>query len=253
MKLSDFQNLTTEQLESMSVQDLKKLVSDKGKTLNKRISNIKYTKSANKSAVLSVEKSGGKFSVKGKTSKRALIAEAKREQHFMSLKSSTVSRAKAIQEAGASKVAGMTSKEYSKAKASEYKKALTDEKKAKSKTGKLTKVQKKSISKKVAEYAKRVKKEYDTNIGEAWDSFHEWKEENPAYAKSYSKEGVKQMIIEYASDMEDNDLDSLKNRFSMNVVTNSDDAIDDAVWRTVNEDISFDSGISPEQFMRMMK
>lgn len=260
MTLSDFYTLTTDQLESLDKQQLKKLVSEQGKKLNKRISNIKGNPKANKTAVRIVESSGGRFGVKGKDTKRSLIAEAKREQRFMDKKTSTVKGAVQVHEESGQKVTGMTSKQYAKSKASDFKKQKTSEKKAKSKTGKLTKAQKKSIDKQVKQIEKKAEKQYNDDIGEAWEAFHKAKEENPAYTGSYSKERVKQLVNDYAIHKSDNifgrsDFKDMKDAFNYTIFSvqhmepyyNSDD-----VWQTVDpESPLFGSGETPDQFRQV--
>lgn len=240
MKLSDFYTLTGDQLESMDVQSLKKLVSEQGQKLNKRISNIKGNPKANKAAVKSVEVSGGRFGVSGKDTKRALIAEAKREQRFMDKKTSTVKGAVKANQRSGKDVTGMTSKQYAKKKAAErIKKEKAEEVKRKGNAGKRrkqSKSQKRKWERKRREYEKEEEKKYNRFIGEAWDTFHKWKEYNPALA--YNKEKVKQAVNEYAVTMpNDREQVNIENSKLIRKIFNSveyDEAPSDLVWQTVS-------------------
>lgn len=200
MKLSDFYTLTGDQLESMDVQSLKKLVSEQGQKLNKRISNIKGNPKANKGAVKSVESSGGRFGVSGKDTKRALILEAKREQRFMDKKTSTVKGAVKANQRSGKDITGMTSKQYAKKEASKKIKKEKEEEKKRignaSKKRKQSKSQKKKWDKKRRQYEKEAEKKYNKDIGDAWEQFHKWKEECQAF--TYNKESVKKAVHEYA-------------------------------------------------------
>lgn len=239
MKLSEFETLTYKELQAMDVNDLRKLVSDQGKKLNKRISNIRYNSKASKIAANEVMESGGKFSVRGikkgtKTEKQQLIHEAKREQKFSKAKSGTVLGA-IKQKQNIQKQTGKTAQEYGKQKAKEYKKAETEKAKAKSKTGKLTKAQKKSITKKAKAVEISEKKKYDKAVGDAWDVFHKWREEHPNVA--YSKESVKAGVDEYVNEsvnfeLDPDDMDaSLHDYLDFTVI--APDELPD-VWQTVS-------------------
>lgn len=82
MTLDEFNNLTIKDLEVMSTDDIKKLVSEQGKKLNKRISRLSSSKEVVQEA-LDQHIQGHKFGVKGKN-RSQLIDEAIREQRFNS-------------------------------------------------------------------------------------------------------------------------------------------------------------------------
>lgn len=258
MKLSEFHTLTSEQLESLDTPTLKKLVSEQGKKLNKRIKNINKNPDANKSAVTGVAVSGGRFGVKDKT-RAELLNEAKREQHFMDKKTSTVKGAVKVNDEISKKAVGMTSKEYAKQKGKEYKEKAEAEKLAKSKRGKLTKSQKKSIAKMQKKIEEMAKNQFNKDIGKAWDTFHKWKEENPAYSMSYNKEEVKQSVNDYAvNPSTKKKADDLRTDFNNNVIRYQKslqaEQSQDSVWTTVDSTPFTDgSGLDPDKAMRMFK
>ena len=113
MTLEEFSNLSYADLKKLDTPTLKKLVSEKGKSLNKRIKRIEKDPEASQVSVDIVEKSGGKFKVGGKD-RKALLAEAKREQRFARGKASTVRSARKHKEELQRAGAGMTAKEYGK-------------------------------------------------------------------------------------------------------------------------------------------
>lgn len=177
MTLEEFSNLSYSDLKKLDTPTLKKLVSEKGKSLNKRIKRIEKDPEASQVSVDIVEKSGGRFKVGGKD-RKALLAEAKREQRFARGKASTVRSARHHKEALQRAGAGMTAKEYGKTQKKKYIKE--QEQKIKSKTGKApTKAQKKSIREKAKSVEAQAKKELDTKVAEYWENFHRWQEENP--------------------------------------------------------------------------
>lgn len=94
MKLSDLMKLSTSQLESMSVSDLRSSAKSAAQALNRRYVNIKYNARTSKQAVRYMEKTGGRFSLRGKSNKNALILEVKRMQTFFKKESSTVKGAR---------------------------------------------------------------------------------------------------------------------------------------------------------------
>lgn len=93
MNMTEFNNLSFQDMNKMDFDTLKKLVSQKGKSANKRLDRISGASGISKSAIREVQSSGGRFSVKGKD-KIQLIGEAKRIQTFNRSKSGTVSGAK---------------------------------------------------------------------------------------------------------------------------------------------------------------
>lgn len=200
MKLEDFTKLTADELEQLDVPTLKKLVSEQGKKLNKRISDIRYNPEAAKISVNKIMKSGGKFAVRGKDTKSELVAEAKREINFAKEKTSTVSGARAAKKEIEKAYKGETSTEYGNRKRKEFEKEETQKRTAQAKEkGRkgLTKAQRKSIKKQAKKIEKEQKKAYDKRAGEAWKDFKEWKESHPAI-KNYNKEDIKSAVEEYA-------------------------------------------------------
>lgn len=229
MTLSDFQKLTSDQLEGLTKEELKNLVSSQGKKLNKRISNIKGNPESNKSAVRSVESSGGRFGVSGKDTKRALIAEAKREQRFMSMKTSTVKGAVEVHRQSEKAVSGITAEQHARDVGRAWEESEKERKRQQGK--KITKRTEKSIKKKRKSLENEARKVFNKNIGDAWEQFHKWKEENPSF--SYSKDSVKQIVNDYAvGDSEFNDPEDLKPVFNMSVVY---DKKENQVWNTVSD------------------
>lgn len=208
MKLEEFTQLSVDELERLDVPTLKRLVSEQGKKLNKRISNIRYNPEAAKISVNKIMRSGGKFGVRGKDEKSELIDEAKREINFAKEKTSTVYGARAAKKEIEKSYKGETSEEYGKRKRKEYEKEETKKKmeqaKEKGKKG-LTKAQKKSIKKMGKKVEKAQKKIYDKRAGEAWSEFKKWKEKHPSI-EHYNKEDVKSSIEEYAKIGDDSEL-----------------------------------------------
>ena len=126
MKLSEFETLTYKELNNMDVDTLRRLASEQGKKLNKRVSHIISNKKVSHIAVDEVMSSGGRFNVRkiakgGENEKAALISEIKREQKFQKAKSGTVIGAKKLKES-IQKATGKTAREYGKEKSKEYEK-----------------------------------------------------------------------------------------------------------------------------------
>lgn len=242
MTLSEFETLTYKDLNSMNVDTLRRIASEQGKKLNKRVSNIRYNKEVSHMAVNEVMSSGGKFGVRkiakgGENEKTALISEIKREQKFQKAKSGTVKGAREQKES-IQKATGKTAREYGKEKGKEYEKKEKARLKAKSKTGKLTKAQVKRIRQQVKRVQERERKAYDNAVGEGWDVFHRWREEHPnaSYAKESIKAGVDEYVTErLESGFELDDMQvSLKNQFNSTV---EKQPTPPDVWSTVNESI----------------
>lgn len=166
MTLEEFSSLSYDDLKKLSTSDLKKLVSEKGKSLNKRIRRIKADTQASQVSVQGVEKTGGTFKVGGK-SRKQLLAEAKREQRFAKGVASTVKKARSFKEKQFETVTGKSQKEY---KESQQKEFLN-----KGKPRKFTKAEKEAARR----YAERKLKELNDKIGDYWENFHKWQEENP--------------------------------------------------------------------------
>lgn len=176
MTLNEFVGLSYQDLKKLDTDTLKKLVSEKGKSLNKRIRRIeKNPAELSQVSVATVKRSGGYFGIRGKNRKE-LLAEAKREQRFAKGKASTVSKAKAFKEKMQRAGGGMTSKEYGKKKRKEY---IEHEKKLQTKKTGRTKKSKKSLTEKADLVEKKSRQEYDKKVTEYWENFNRWKEENP--------------------------------------------------------------------------
>lgn len=245
MKLETFETLTYKELRDMSVADLRKLASEQGKKLNKRLSNLRGNKEASHIAYNEAMQSGGKFGVKkikkgSEDEKMQLISEIKREQKFQKAKSGTV-RGAIKQRKEIQKATGRTAEEYGKEKGKEYEKKEKERLIAKNKRHKLTKAQIKKIKKERKKREKEAKRQYNRTVGEAWSVFHRWREEHPAV--TYSKEGVKATVNEftvektdnYYKDMSQAQMDmALKDMFNMHVEAQPE--VPD-VWTTVNKDM----------------
>lgn len=194
MTLAEFENLTVSDLEKLDVKQLKKLVSEQGKKLNKRIKRIESKKETSKIAVNQVKESGGTFGVKGKDTKKELILEAKREQHFQKSQSGTVKGAVHLKDV-ITKTTGKSARQYGAEKGKE-----AEEEKKKEILGdsdrKLTKQEQKLIRTARKKAEKEGTDEYNDRVGKAWDRFKKWKERNPAQV--YSKEIVKNQVDEFA-------------------------------------------------------
>ena len=240
MKLSEFETLTYKELNNMDVDTLRRLASEQGKKLNKRVSNIRSNKEVSHIAVNEVMSSGGKFGVRkiakgGENEKAALISEIKREQRFQKAKSGTVIGARKQKES-IQKATGKTAREYGKEKGKEYEKKEKARLKAKSKTGKLTKAQVKRIRQQVKRIQEKERKAYDSAVGEGWDVFHRWREEHPN--ASYTKESVKAGVDEYVSeslsgDSESEDIKSNLHDLFTDMIESQPSVPD--VWSTVDE------------------
>lgn len=229
MTLSDFQILTSEQLEGMTIAELKSLVSSQGKKLNKRISHIKGNPEANQSAVRVVEVSGGRFGVSGKETKRALISEAKREQKFMNMKTSTVRGAMKVHEQSEKAVVGITARQYAQNAGKAWEESEKERLRQQGK--KMTKRTQKSISRKKKLLEKKAKKVFNKKIGDAWEQFHKWKEENSSF--TYSKDSVKQIVNDYAvGESVVNIPEDLKPVFNISVIYDKEK---NQVWNTVSD------------------
>lgn len=194
MTLQEFESLTVSDLEKLDVKQLKTLVSEQGKKLNKRIRRIESRKDTSKIAVGQVKESGGTFGVKGKDTKKELILEAKREQHFQKSQSGTVKGSIALKEQ-ITRTTGKSARQYGAEKRSQ-----AEEEKKKEILGdssrKLTKQEKKLIATAGKKAEKEGTEEYNDRVGEAWKRFKRWKEKNPAQV--YAKEIVKNQVDEYA-------------------------------------------------------
>lgn len=196
MKLAEFQNLTSEDLEKMDFKDLKHLVSEQGKKLNKRYENIKSDVRSFHGATKNVSESGGRFGVHGAATKKELILEAKREQAFNKSKGSTVKEARAIKE-DITKETGKTAREYGKEKAQKRKETLTKRVKARNKGKELSKSQKQKIARESKKAGIRAENNYNERVDAAWSRFKQWHEKNPAL--SYNKNAVKSQVDAYAT------------------------------------------------------
>lgn len=173
MTLNEFAGLSYQDLKKLDTDTLKKLVSEKGKSLNKRIRRIEKNKSdLSQVSVKEVKRSGGYFGVKGKNRKE-LLAEAKREQRFARGKASTVRTAKTFKEEMQRRGGGMTAREYGKLK----KKEFLEQEKKKSPTVKGKK--QKSLTERAEAVEKKARTEYDKKVSEYWENFRRWKEERP--------------------------------------------------------------------------
>lgn len=254
MTLEEFEGMTVSQLERLDIDQLKKIASEQGQKLNKRLDRISSSSQTNKSAVREVKKSGGRFGVRGLTvknrkgetnvsaTKKNLISEIKREQNFQRAKTGTFRGAKAVKEESEKKTVGTTSKEYSKKKASDYRKS--EKAKIEKKQGhKLTKAQKKRIEKESKRKEKEAKKEFDKRTGEAWEKFHKWRETHPATAQSYSKEKVKSIVNEYAVDG-----GNIPDYEGMKLARSDDMKNIPDIWTIVDRSNPFDVHETPEQF-----
>lgn len=229
MKLAEFQNLTSEDLEKMDFKDLKHLVSEQGKKLNKRYDRIKSDVRSFHGATKNVSESGGRFGVHGATTKKELILEAKREQAFNKSKGSTVKEARAIKE-DITKETGKTAREYGKEKEKKKKQSLTRSAKKKNKGKELSKSQKQRISREAKKAGIRAENNYNARIDSAWGKFKQWHEKNPAL--SYNKNAVKSQVDAYAKG------DRLRMSFNATVNKDIEKSIPD-VFTTVNEQIPF--------------
>lgn len=162
MKSLDFNKLSTQDLQKLDNKQLKKLVSLEGQKSNKRYYRIKSNPELAQNAVNNVNKSGGRFSVKGKNTKAELLIEAKRIQRFNKSKTGSVSGARQSKLKYEKAYKGMTHKEVEK---EETKRIVKEEKKkaqeeAKKKGKKLSKKKRKAIERKARKQAKQVAKKY---------------------------------------------------------------------------------------------
>lgn len=122
MNMTEFNNLSFADMNKMDFDSLKKLVSQKATSANKRLDRLSQKKGVSKSAVSEVKSSGGRFGVAGKD-KTQLIGEVKRIQAFNRAKSGTVAGARkeakeaiqAVKDAGV-KIAGAVKKAKKKQK-----------------------------------------------------------------------------------------------------------------------------------------
>lgn len=256
MKLSEFENLTYQQLNRMPVDQLKQLVSEQGKKLNKRVSRIRSSSQTSKTAVSEVMESGGKFGVRGltvtrpdgkidvRTTKMNLIREAKREQKFQKAKSGTYRGAVKEKEQSVRKVLITSGDDYTKAKAKEWRDEQK-EKMGKRKWDKMTKKERSQFYRESRKYGDEKRKdEYDKRIGEAWDDFHKWKESHPAQAFSYPKDRVKSYVNEYGVEGGKTDFDKF---MSITKRAQKSDENKPDVWTTVGS-TPFDQQETPRQY-----
>lgn len=215
MTLQQVQDLTIEQIKQIPTPQLRRIVQQTATTLNKRIINIKYTKSASQISVKAVKETGGKFkstykitNAQGKKvsrpmQRRDLIAELKREKNFMKGAASTVKKAKQFKKKQQETAGGQTADSYAKKKAREARrersKQIQAENRAKGIT-KMSKKQKSELDKLYRQKYKEASERYDKAVEEAWDAYHNWKEINQIESKAIFDEGktIQDMVISTA-------------------------------------------------------
>lgn len=147
MNTLQFLSQSVSDLQAMNLSDLKKSVKQAANALNKRYQNVKYNRNASQRAVKYVERTGGRFSVRGKD-KNALIREVKRMQNFNRNKASRVSDAIREQKQIETKLFGKTAKDIARERGL---------------TGKQARDYIQSVSKK---------------ISDLWDAYHNYQEIN---------------------------------------------------------------------------
>lgn len=114
-KLAERMELSTMDIMKMPEEKIREIVSESGQSLNRRVTNIRYNKEADKRAINKLERTGGRFSVKDKNTKYKLIAEFKREKEFYHSKQGTVKGAVETSRNLERKIlGGKTAKEYAK-------------------------------------------------------------------------------------------------------------------------------------------
>lgn len=188
MKSTEFNNMTEKQLEKLSFDDLKKLVSQQGKSANKRYYRIKSDPESAKYATAQVEKSGGSFGVTGKTSKASLLKEAKRIQNFNKAKSGTVSGARALKSEAEKRAVGKSAKQAEKEESKKAQKDYAKKEKEKARkeaeeTGKkLSKTKRKQIEKEARkvgkEAGKKAKAEVEQKVKKKFAEHQKSKQDN---------------------------------------------------------------------------
>lgn len=171
MTKNDFQKLSGLDFEKMSKADLSKLVSQQGKTANKRYERIKEDPESAKNAVSAIDRSGGKFSAKGK-SKHQLIKEAKRIQGFNKAKTGTIQGARKVHEATQKQVTGKTGRQAQREAEAEAKQEI---KRARKKAGKTDKLNKKELAK-VKAAGRKAKKKVEKDTKSAVKKFEKKKQ-----------------------------------------------------------------------------
>lgn len=196
MKASDFNKMSGNQLARIPTPELKKLVSAQAQTANRRYQNIKSNPRTAKNAVRSVDKSGGRFSVKGKDNTQSLVLEAKRIQRFNKAKTGTVKGAIESKKAYEKAYKGKTAEQVGKEAEKKYKREHMEEarKAAAEKGKKVSKQTRKKIereSKKAgqraasaySEEAEQKRKEFDKDredinkIASGLDAFDQYNED----------------------------------------------------------------------------
>lgn len=173
MKLTAFNKLTEAQMEKMTINELKSLVSSHGKSANKRLYRIRSDKSSAQNAVRSVQRSGGSFGVAGKNTKEQLIKEAKRIQNFNRSKTGTVKGARSVkaefQKRAKRVTAAQAERDYKKA----YRRALEREvKKEARKHGiKINKKIRDLITAEVNKKSKEYRQRFERNVEDYYQQF----------------------------------------------------------------------------------
>lgn len=173
MKATDFNNLTGLDFRNMTKAELRALVSDQGARANVRYQNIKSRPDTSKEATAKVDRSGGRFSTKGKTTHKALVMEAKRIQEFNRNPAGNVRGAKQAAEQIEGTTIGKAVKDIVKEEVKERKKS-TQKKRGK----KLSKKEHKKIEKE----GKKLEKELRERVKQEWNK----------YTKSKQQEGFEE-------------------------------------------------------------
>lgn len=163
MNQSEFNNLTGVDFRGMSKKELKSIIQQQAKSANSRYQNIKGRSDTSKEATSKVDRSGGRFSVQGKTTHKALVEEAKRIQNFNREPTSNIR--------GAVQAAEQIEKTYNEGKSikqsvREYIKG--EKKRVTSEKGKrLSKKQRERIER----VGKKLKKELQEKVKKSWQDF----------------------------------------------------------------------------------
>lgn len=163
MKQEDFNNLGPLDFRNMTKSELKDLVKEQAASANRRYQNIKGRRDTSKAATAKVARSGGRFSVKGKTTHKELWKEAVRIQEFNRQPESNVRGAvQAAEQIEGSFNDGKSVKQSVK----EYTRQLKKEaEKAKGK-----KLSKKELTK-VKQAGRKYEKELRQKINKSWKDF----------------------------------------------------------------------------------
>lgn len=198
--LDQLSKLSITDIQAMTTPQLKATVSEIGKRLNKRLTNIKYNPQVSKVTLNKVEEEGGKFRTTTRDwehrdkhgnpkirpmTRQELILEAKREKDFIKAPASTVQKARTYQQELDRAALGTTRTQAARSFANRYNKIM--------KNKKMTEEEKKKalrdlIAPTVTENSSKTRKEQaEKDVQKLYDA---WSKKKPKETSVYFKRAV---------------------------------------------------------------